>query len=70
VPIVAETDGGVTKLDGSARYLDARKILASNRRLRRPMRETIAKACPEGGAARSLEPRRPVTRPSLSATSH
>jgi fructose-1,6-bisphosphatase/inositol monophosphatase family enzyme len=34
VPIVAETGGGVTNLDGSALYLDAGKILASNPRLR------------------------------------
>jgi hypothetical protein len=29
---------------GSALYIDARRILASNRKLHRPMRETIAKA--------------------------
>jgi hypothetical protein len=36
---------------GSALYLDARKILASNRRLHRLMRETIAKAWAGGGSA-------------------
>ncbi len=47
--IVAEAGGRVTNLDGSALDLDARKILASNRRLHRAMRETIAKAWPEAG---------------------
>ena len=37
----------MTDLDGSALDLEARKILASNHRLHRPMRETIAKAWPE-----------------------
>lgn len=45
--IVAEAGGRVTNLDGSALDLDARKILASNRKLHRAMRETIAKAWPE-----------------------
>jgi fructose-1,6-bisphosphatase/inositol monophosphatase family enzyme len=47
VPIVAQTGGRVTNLDGSALDLDARKMLASNRRLHRPMRETIAKVWPD-----------------------
>jgi hypothetical protein len=38
---------------GSALYLDARKILASNRRLHRLMRETIAKAWAECESARA-----------------
>jgi len=45
--IVAEAGGRVTNLDGSALDLDAGKILASNRKLYRAMRETIAKAWPE-----------------------
>jgi myo-inositol-1(or 4)-monophosphatase len=45
--IVAEAGGRVTNLDGSALDLDGRKILASNRKLHRAMRETIAKAWPE-----------------------
>jgi myo-inositol-1(or 4)-monophosphatase len=45
--IVAEAGGRVTNLDGSMLDLDARKILASNGRLHRAMRETIAKAWPE-----------------------
>ena len=44
---VAETGGGVTNLDGSALYLDARKVLASNGKLHRAMHEAIAKAWPE-----------------------
>jgi myo-inositol-1(or 4)-monophosphatase len=44
--IVAEAGGRVTNLDGSALDLDARQILASNRRLHRAMRETIARAWP------------------------
>ena len=43
----AETGGGVTNLDVSALYLDARKVLASNGKLHRAMHETIAKAWPE-----------------------
>jgi myo-inositol-1(or 4)-monophosphatase len=45
--IVSEAGGRVTNLDGSALDIDARKILASNGRLHRAMRETIAKAWPE-----------------------
>ena len=45
--IVTEAGGQVTNLDGSALDLDVRKILASNRKLHRAMRETIAKAWPE-----------------------
>jgi myo-inositol-1(or 4)-monophosphatase len=45
--IVAEAGGQVTNLDGSALDLDAGKILASNRKLHRAMRETVAKAWPE-----------------------
>ena len=45
--IVTEAGGQVTNLDGSALDLDARKILASNGKLHRAMRETIAKAWPE-----------------------
>jgi myo-inositol-1(or 4)-monophosphatase len=45
--IVAEAGGRVTNLDGSALDLEARKILASNGKLHRAMRETIAKAWPE-----------------------
>jgi myo-inositol-1(or 4)-monophosphatase len=45
--IVAEAGGRVTNLDGSALDLDARKILASNGKLHRAMRETITKAWPE-----------------------
>jgi myo-inositol-1(or 4)-monophosphatase len=45
--IVTEAGGRVTNLDGSALDLDARKILASNGKLHRAMRETIAKAWPE-----------------------
>jgi myo-inositol-1(or 4)-monophosphatase len=45
--IVAEAGGRVTNLDGSVLDLNARKILASNGKLHRPMRETIAKAWPE-----------------------
>jgi hypothetical protein len=37
----------VTNLHGSALDLDARKILASNRKLHRAMCETIAKVWPE-----------------------
>ncbi|MGA8570474.1 MAG: hypothetical protein WB580_21990 [Candidatus Binataceae bacterium] len=37
----------MTNLDGSALDLEARKILASNCKLHRAMRETIAKAWPE-----------------------
>ncbi|SRR5216683_5630082 len=47
VLIVTEAGGRVTNLDGSPLGLDARKILASNDRLHRAMRETIAKAWPE-----------------------
>jgi hypothetical protein len=45
VPIVAET--GARHDHGSALYLDARKVLASNGKLHRAMHETIAKAWPE-----------------------
>jgi len=45
--IVAEAGGRVTNLDGSALDLDARNILASNGKVHRAMRETIAKAWPE-----------------------
>jgi myo-inositol-1(or 4)-monophosphatase len=45
--IVTEAGGQVTNLDGSALDLDGRKILASNRKLHRAMRETIAKAWPK-----------------------
>ncbi|HVB82246.1 MAG TPA: inositol monophosphatase family protein [Candidatus Binataceae bacterium] len=45
--IVAEAGGRVTNLDGSKLDLEARKILASNGKLHRAMRETIAKAWPE-----------------------
>ena len=45
--IVAEAGGRVTNLDGSALDLDSRKLLASNGKLHRAMRETIAKAWPE-----------------------
>jgi myo-inositol-1(or 4)-monophosphatase len=45
--IVSEAGGRVTNLDGSALDIDARKILASNGRLHRAMRETIAIAWPE-----------------------
>jgi len=45
--IVAEAGGPVTNLDGSVLDLEPRKILASNGRLHRSMRETIAKAWPE-----------------------
>ena len=37
----------MTNLDGSTLDLDARKILASNRKLHRTMRDSIAKAWPE-----------------------
>jgi fructose-1,6-bisphosphatase/inositol monophosphatase family enzyme len=47
VPIVAQTGGRLTNLDGSALDLDARQVLASNRGLHRAMRETMAKAWPE-----------------------
>ena len=40
--IVAEAGGRVTNLDGSTLDLDARKILASNGKVHRAMRETIA----------------------------
>jgi len=45
--IVTEAVGRMTNLDGSALDLEARKILASNGKLHRAMRETIAKARPE-----------------------
>ncbi len=45
--VVTEASGRVTNLDGSALDLDARKILASNGKLHRAMRATIAKAWPE-----------------------
>ena len=45
--IATEASGQVTNLDGSALDLDAHKILASNGKLHRAMRETIAKAWPE-----------------------
>jgi myo-inositol-1(or 4)-monophosphatase len=45
--IVNEAGGQVTNLDGSQLDLDARKILASNGKVHRAMRETIAKAWPE-----------------------
>ena len=45
--IVTEAGGRVTNLDGSALDLEARKILASNGKLHRAMRATIAKAWPE-----------------------
>ena len=41
---ITEAGGQVTNLDGSAPDLDARKNLASNGKLHRAMRETIAKA--------------------------
>ena len=44
---ITEAGGQVTNLDGSALDLDARKNLASNGKLHRAMRETIAKAWPE-----------------------
>jgi myo-inositol-1(or 4)-monophosphatase len=47
VPVVTQTGGRVTNLDGSALDLDARKILTSNGKLHRAMRETITKAWPE-----------------------
>ena len=45
--IVVEAGGRVTNMDGPALDFEARKILASNGRLHRAMRETIAKAWPE-----------------------
>jgi myo-inositol-1(or 4)-monophosphatase len=45
--IVAEAGGRATNLDGTTLDLEARKILASNGKLHRAMRETIAKAWPE-----------------------
>jgi len=45
--VVSEAGGRVTNLDGSALDIEARKILASNGRLHRSMRETIAVAWPE-----------------------
>ena len=45
--IVAEAGGRATNLNGSALDLEARKILATNGKLHRAMRETIAKAWPE-----------------------
>jgi len=54
--IVAEAGGRVTNLDGSTLDLDARKILASNGKVHRAMRETIAKAWPEA-SRRELEGR-------------
>ena len=45
--IAAEAGGRVTNLDGTALNLEARKILASNGKLHRAMRDTIAKAWPE-----------------------
>ena len=44
---ITEAGGQVTNLDGSALDLDARKNLASNGKLHRATRETIAKAWPE-----------------------
>ena len=54
--IVTEAGGRVTNLDGSALDLDARKILASNGKVHRATRETIAKAWPEA-SRRELEGR-------------
>ena len=54
--IVTEAGGRVTNLDGSTLDLDARKILASNGKVHRAMRETIAKAWPEA-SRRELEGR-------------
>ena len=45
--IVAEAGGRATNLDGSALDFEARRILATNGKLHRAMRETIAKAWPE-----------------------
>jgi len=45
--IITEAGGRVTNLDGSALDLEARNLLASNGKLHRAMRETIAKAWPE-----------------------
>ncbi len=45
--IVAEAGGRVTRLDGAALDLEARQLLASNGKLHRAMRATIAKAWPE-----------------------
>ena len=45
--VVGEAGGRVSNLDGSPLDLEARKILASNGKLHRAMRETIAKAWPE-----------------------
>jgi hypothetical protein len=47
VLIVTEAGGRVTNLDGSPLGFDARKILTSNGKLHRAMREMIAKAWPE-----------------------
>jgi myo-inositol-1(or 4)-monophosphatase len=45
--IVTEAGGRATNLEGSTLDLDARKILASNGKVHRAMRDTIAKAWPE-----------------------
>lgn len=45
--IVAEAGGRATNLDGTGLNLEARKILASNGKLHRAMRDTIAKVWPE-----------------------
>ena len=45
--IVTEAGGRATNLDGSTLNLEARNILASNGKLHRATRETIAKAWPE-----------------------
>jgi len=45
--IVTEAGGRVTNLEGGAPDLEARHIVATNRKLHRVMRETITKAWPE-----------------------
>ncbi len=54
--IVSEAGGRATNMDGSALDIDGRNILASNGRLHRAMRETIANAWPEA-ARREAEGR-------------
>lgn len=51
--IVAEAGGRVTNMDGAALDFEARNILASNGRLHRAMRGTIAKAWPEADRRQS-----------------
>lgn len=56
--IVSEAGGRVTNADGSRMDINARQIVATNRRLHRAMCATLAKAWPE--AERRLAEARPA----------